>query len=272
MKLFYLLSGIFIGFFLLSDLRSSASVGDARLASSDSAAKKWRMVFRDEFKSKGEFDKKKWSFSPRGKVAWNKFLTSSSDYAHVKGGNLVLRMDNKPVAGDSVPYHSGGISTLGKFSFTYGKVEVRARFKHGQGSWPAIWMMPEASEYGQWPSSGEIDIMEHLNHDTVFYQTIHNAHVTNANGGSSASHQSPFVSNDFNVYGIIWTKDAIEFYVNNTLQYTYRKPLNASSKEWPFDKPFYLILNQSGGVGWPGPLVESDLPFQMEVDWVRVYK
>lgn len=77
---------------------------------------------------------------------------------------------------------------------------------------------------------------------------------------------------EYNLYGIVWAKDKIDFYVNDTIQYTYHRPADASSREWPFDQTFYLILNQSGAAGWPGPITDTDLPFKMDVDWVKVYQ
>lgn len=233
----------------------------------------WKLLFADEFNSKGSFDTKKWAYATRGNPAWAKYLTSSADYVSQDGSNLVLRMDNAVIPGDTVPYHSGGIHSSTKFSMLYGKVEVRAKFSKGKGSWPAIWMMPEVpTSYGDWPNSGEIDIMEHVNNEPVLHQTIHNGAVTDAKGGSTATHSAVYKETDFNVYGIVWTPSAIAFYINDVLQYTYAKPAGATSLEWPFDKPFYIILNQSGGAGWPGPITNADLPFHMEVDWVRAYQ
>ena len=234
---------------------------------------KWKLEFSDKFNAKGAFDQSKWAYSSRGNAAWTRFLTASPDYAYQKGGKLLLKMDKANLPGDSVPYHSAGIQTAGKFSFLYGKVEVRAKFTKGKGSWPAIWMMPEGhGAYGGWPSSGEIDIMEHVNNEPLVHQTIHNSAMTNAKGASTATHQAGYNADDFNTYGIIWNADAIQFYVNDVLQYTYAKPAAATTREWPFDKPFYLILNQAGGAGWPGALDEQDLPFEMQVDWVKVYQ
>ncbi|NTS43303.1 glycoside hydrolase family 16 protein [Flavisolibacter sp. BT320] len=231
----------------------------------------YKLIFQDNFNVKGGFDTSKWSFSPRGNVAWNKYLTQQQDYAFVDGSNLVLRMDNIQIAGDPMPYHSGGIQTKGKFSFRYGKVEVRAKFDRGRGAWPAIWMMPEKDTFGGWPASGEIDIMEHVNTESVVHQTVHNAAVTNAAGGSTVSKSVAYKPDDYNVYGLVWTNDRLVFYVNEVLTHMYHKPTNASAKEWPFDQPFYIILNQSGGAGWPGPITDTDLPFTMQVDWVNVY-
>lgn len=233
----------------------------------------WNLVFSDEFNTTGSFDTAKWTYSPRWSPAWAKYLTASSAYVNQNGTDLVLKMDNAVIAGDPVAYHSGGIQTSTKFSLLYGKVEVRAKFKQGQGSWPAIWMMPEVPvAYGNWPNSGEIDIMEHVNYENVVHQTIHNATVTDASGGSSATKTTAYNTADYNIYGIVWSPGAIQFYVNNVLQYTYTRATGATSAQWPFDKPFYLILNQSGGAGWPGAINNADLPFNMNVDWVRVYK
>ncbi|MBB2144857.1 family 16 glycosylhydrolase [Pedobacter sp. LMG 31464] len=228
------------------------------------------LIFEDNFNTTGGFDNTKWSYCSRSTPAWASYLTSSSDYASLDGSNLVLKMDNKVIAGDAVPYHSGGIETMGKFSFLYGKVEVRAKFTQGTGSWPAIWMMPVTSTYGGWPNSGEIDIMEHVNNENVIHQTVHNGAVTNASGVSSVTTASSYNTSDYNTYSIIWTETKIEFYVNDVLKSTYNKPANATSAQWPYDKPFYLILNQSGGLGWPGAINNSHLPFQMQVDWVKI--
>jgi beta-glucanase (GH16 family) len=234
--------------------------------------KTWELIFNDDFNINPGFDTTKWSYCQRGNAAWTKFLAPSSDYAFSKDGNLVLMMNSKLIAGDNLPYHCGGLNTVGKFTFLYGKVVVKAKFTKGKGSWPAIWMMPENSTYGGWPKSGEIDIMEHVNNEDVIHQTIHNAAVTDASGGSVVTKAVPYIPGEYNLYGIIWAKDKIEFYVNDTLTYTYSKPVNATSRDWPFNQPFHLIVNQSGGAGWPGSIITSDLPFNMKVDWVKVYQ
>lgn len=234
---------------------------------------KWKLIFEDNFDKGISFDTSKWSYSPRWHPAWAKFLTEGHDYVNQEKGLLKLRMDNKEIEGDPLPYHSGGIQTAQKFNFKYGKVEVRAKFNHGQGSWPAIWMMPESPhQYGNWPNSGEIDIMEHVNKEEVVHQTVHTQSETNADGASKSTFKSNYKINEFNVYGIIWDATKIEFFVNDELQYTYHKSDNATAKQWPFDAPFYIILNQSGGAGWPGKIDDKDLPFEMNVDYVKVYQ
>ncbi|GAB3026726.1 glycoside hydrolase family 16 protein [Niabella terrae] len=228
-----------------------------------------QLIFQDEFNGSGQFDTSKWSFAAPGKPAWMLYLKPDTQFARVSEGRLRLKMDKTPAG-----YQSVGIETTGKFSFQYGRLEVRARFNRGKGSWPAIWMMPEFPvAFGDWPASGEIDVMEHVNNEDQVHQTIHNAAVTDLNSGSStATSQMPYRTEDFNDYAIEWTPEAIIFFVNGISRYSYKKAAGADSRQWPFDQPFYIILNQSGGAGWPGAITDADLPFWMEVDYVRVYQ
>lgn len=227
----------------------------------------WRIIFEDDFSSGTSFDVSKWSYCPRINPDWGKYLTSSSENVNISEGNLILTMDNRIVEGDPVPYHSGGIETSGKFNFTYGKVEVSAKFTHGQGSWPAIWMMPQNGTYGEWPKSGEIDIMEHLNNDNFVYMTLHGQSLS-----AGYTYRPSFNVSQYNTYGIEWYPNTINFLINGSLVGTYIKAAGGGSAQWPFDQPFYIILNQSGGGSWSGPVKNTDLPFKMNVDYVRVYK
>jgi len=58
------------------------------------------------------------------------------------------------------PTTSAKITSQGKFSFQYGRLEVRMRLPAGDWLWPAFWLLPENPEYGEWPNSGEIDMLE----------------------------------------------------------------------------------------------------------------
>lgn len=92
--------------------------------------------------------------------------------------------------------------------------------------------MPESlNAYGGWPNSGEIDVMEHVNNESVIHQTVHNDPVINSNAVSSVTKSSSYIVNDFNTYGIIWDESKIEFYLNGELKSTYNKPTNATSAQ-----------------------------------------
>ncbi|WP_164714275.1 family 16 glycosylhydrolase [Chitinophaga rhizosphaerae] len=236
-------------------------------ARSVAANPNYQLIWADEFNATGAFDPNNWEHSPRGGSAWNTYLTSTADYAYLDGQNLVVKMDNAVIPGDNVPYHAGAVRSMNKVNFRYGKLEVRAKMKEGQGSWPAIWLMPEpAFQYASWPGCGEIDLMEHVN----FANSV--KHRTHRQNGNLPNVSSPYVKNDYNLYTLEWTPDDVKMFVNGAHRFTYSRVAGGGWQQWPFDVPFYIILNQSGGVGWPGPVTNSHLPFYMHVDYVRLYK
>lgn len=132
---------------------------------------RYELVWEDNFNGP-TFDEQYWSKIPRGGVDWNRHMSDADFLYEVKDGNLVLRgmVNDGKVPQDTARYITGGLYTKGKFNIGYGKVEICAKLGRAQGAWPAFWMLPEK---GEWPKGGEIDIMEHLSHDTIAYQTVH---------------------------------------------------------------------------------------------------
>ena len=232
----------------------------------------WKMIYEDEFAAQ-TFDTNYWSYCPRINPDWGKYLVSSPATVSTADGFLKLRLiKNTDTSVDKVPYLSGGIQTKGKFIFKYGKVEVRAKFSNGQGSWPAIWMMPENPGVS-WPACGEIDIMEHVNSETQIHQTIHSDFVnTQGIRNPSPTKTTAFDKDAFNVYGVEWHADRLDFTLNGQLTFSYPRIVTDKTGQWPFDKPFYIILNMAGGGSWTGAINDAALPFEMQVDWVRVYE
>jgi beta-glucanase (GH16 family) len=236
--------------------------------------KSWQLIWQDEFNTDGLPDSDNWAFAGRGKADWKCYCTDDPQLAFVENGLLYLKGVVNENPEDLVAYNTACISTKGKFDFLYGKVEVRAKLSTGKGSWPAIWMMPSDSEYGGWPKSGEIDIMEHLNFDSFVYQTLHTDYTYNRGLKTNPdSHATAAIkTGDFNVYGLEWYPDRLDFYVNEELSFSYPRIMDEGHSQWPFDKPFYIILNQALGGNWVGDIHDEDLPVQMVVDWVRVYQ
>lgn len=229
----------------------------------------WSMVWNDEFEQDGAPDASKWIYVEAGKSDWNRFCVTEETTVAIESGKLCLR----GVCADSI-YKTGGVRSTGKFAFQYGKIEVRAKFEHAKGAWPAIWMMPEEAIYGGWPRSGEIDIMEHLNNDSIVYQTVHSEYVDMLQNKTNPPHHgtSSFVVGDFNVYGLEWYPDRLDFYINGLKTFSYPRVENAGSAQWPFDRAFHIILNMGVGGNWVGRVIDEELPVEMQVDWVRVYK
>lgn len=232
----------------------------------------WKLIWSDEFDTEGTFDQSKWGFCKRQTSDWNRWLVNDPNLAYQTEGNLILKMVENKTTSDTAKFKTVGVQSADKFSFKYGKLSVRAKFNQGQGSWPAIWLLPQEPAEGgrKWPESGEIDLMEHVSNQTFVHQTIHNKYTITT--GYRATGTLPFLINDYNTYTMIWSPTDIHFYVNNEICYSYKKVANAGYDKWPFDNPFYIILNQSGGGAWAGAVNKTALPFQMMVDWVRVYQ
>lgn len=239
----------------------------------------WKLIFEEEFEG-SQTNPKYWaSYQPQtSSSAWNKYVNpKDTSLAEVKDGNLYLRA--KWNSDTDLP-ETGAIQTKDKFSFKYGKLEVKAKFtRMGQGSWPAIWMMPQNPVFQNWPDGGEIDVMEHLNRQTNVFQVMHQSASEGVELKPSRSVTPTVDLNDYNTYGIVKTPEKIEFYVNDQKTMTYSKG-GGNAVRWPFETDFYLILNhasadkgQSGTYYWPG-LVSSteDFPYEMAVDYVKVWE
>lgn len=258
-------------------LSCCAGFGSCGLLTKDGAipeTNQWRLVWQEEFSKDGAPDSAKWTFAGRGKANWNCYCTDTAAVAIVRNGTLLLRGIKGKDGGEAPEYATGCISTKGKFSFRYGKLEVRARFSGGQGSWPAIWLMPQESVYGGWPQSGEIDVMEHLNKDRVVYQTLHSHYIDVAGQKKDPPYfvKASFNEGKFNIFGMEWYPGRIDFFVNGRKTFSYPRRKDAGTRQWPFDQEFYIILNQALGGSWAGKIDAGELPAEMQVDWVRVYK
>jgi beta-glucanase (GH16 family) len=135
-------------------------------------------------------------------------------------------------------------------------------------------MLPTNNEYGIWPKSGEIDIMEHVgyNPDTVF-GTVHTSaynHITGTQVGGKV--YIPDVDEEFHIYSIEWSADKIDFFIDNKKYFTFNNE-NKTFAEYPFDQTFHLIMNLAVGGNWGGRMGVDDslFPQKMQVDYVRVY-
>lgn len=272
----------------------------------------WTLVWSDEFDGPG-IDRAKWGFDVDcwgGGNEEHQCYTKSAKNAAIEDGKLVIAAHNERVTGPALPAHlrrgsatpeaettrqfsSARLTTRGKASWRYGKIEVRARLPQGQGTWPAIWMLPEKDRYGAWAASGEIDILEAVNlgvpcakcpggRENTILGTLHfgGKWPNNKHRGEEV----PFpevLDGGFHTYAVEWYPDRI------TWQFDGRTYAERKASEWsttgssapgaPFDQPFHLILNLAIG----GKLAESrgvggvrldGYPKFMVVDWVRVWQ
>ena len=203
------------------------------------------------------------------------------------------RQAGKAVETKALPYSSAKLVTKGKAQWTYGRFEIRARLPTGQGTWPAIWMLPEENHYGPWAASGEIDILEAVNLgapcsecpgglENRLLGTLHFGRPWPGNAHKGDEKPLPQILNGaFHIFALdwsprrmVWTVDGLAFAERRTGDWNTSASIAAGA---PFDRPFYLILNLAVG----GGLAESrDLktvdpaafPARFEIDWVRVWQ
>lgn len=239
----------------------------------------WKLVWADEFNQKGNsFDTSKWKFEAKGEAPWNKYMVQSSEQAYVQNGKLILRAERK-----NGKYITGGISTQGKMSFKYGKLEIYAKFNSFQGGWPAIWLMPVKRQYpnpaGKNEYPGEIDIMEQVSLEKVVWHTVHSHYTLDLklDKNPARAGSGTFKENEFNLYTLEWTPTELTFFINGEKTFCYpnlQLDNETEMKQWPFDVPYYLIVNYAvGGEGtWPGKINDTGLPGIMEIEYARYFQ
>ncbi len=231
----------------------------------------WILAWEDEFNGT-EINWSVWSKTPRGTPDWNNTMSNAEELYQLRDGKLVLRaIANTSYPEDDSPYLTGGIWGLNKKTFALGRIDVRARFDSGQGFWPAIWMM---GENAPWPTGGEIDIMEHLNFDDFVYQTVHSDYTNNVSKTNPASHGVPRINkSEFNIYSVEVHENEVVFLINDEVTFRYPKLSPVVENQFPFtERNYFLILSAQLGGSWVGNVNQTQLPLEMEVDWVRFYE
>jgi beta-glucanase (GH16 family) len=275
----------------------------------------WGLVWSDEFDGT-ELDLKKWK--PE-KSCWGggngerQCYTSRAENIRVSDGLLHLMARAERYTGPdrppeiatmpnpkvTQPFTSGKIRTRGISSWQYGKIEFRAKPPKGQGTWPAIWMMPSDDRYGAWPLSGEIDILEGVNLGATCNECKgnvgENRMISALHFGDKAPKNQMQVthvalpnmalpSDDFHVWTLEWGRGLMRFYLDGQQywevkadQWRTASPKAKSNAVAPFDKPFYIMANLAIG----GRLSEENndkgivngvVPTELSIDWIRIYQ
>ena len=171
-----------------------------------------------------------------------------------------------------IPY-SGRVYAKVNEGWTYGYIEARIQLPVGKGTWPAFWMMPV--HFRSWPADGEIDIMEEVGANANYVSSsLHaNAHAHSNNTQVTHEMKCATAESDFHVYAIKWTHENITTYVDGEVQLTYDNR-GLGRDDWPYDDPFYVILNLAWGGDWGGykGVDDSALPVTMKIDYIRVFQ
>ena len=243
------------------------------------------VLWSDEFNG-SRLDGSKWQYdTSRNKEGWyNKelqyYAANRLENLRVGGGLLTIELRKDLSEIRKFPdwgkqkYSSAKIMTKGKAAFQYGFFEARAKLPCTRGSWPAFWMMPTANV--EWPQGGEIDILEHIGAQPgVVHANLHTGKYNHTKqNGRGAQKPLPTSCSDFHRYQLSWTEDEILIGVDDRAYMRVRNSEPGDRGAWPFDKPFYLILNLAMGGDWAGAkgIDDASLPQKFEVDYVRVWE
>lgn len=243
------------------------------------AARGWKLVWNDEFSYTGLPDSTKWIYDTKGNSAgWGNneaqfYTIGKKENARVENGKLYIKAIREDVGNKK--FSSARLNS--KVAWQFNRIEVRAKLPAGVGTWPAIWMMPGGWSFsdGNWPDIGEIDILEHVGHNPdIIHASAHSRDYQWQKGTQkTAVIKVPGSTENFHNYSLEWSSDVMRIYVDDSCYFTYKNERLGETK-WPYDKPFYLILNLAVGGAWGGEkgIDEAAFPQTMEFEYVRVYE
>ena len=257
--------------------------GDVRVSAKFEAdgTEEYKLRFADEFDGKdySQPDAGVWHNCTRESPTWKRFTAQTAEgqqkTAFIRDGKLVTRCIKNTIAEEGdVDMISGAIESSGKMYFTYGRVEGRLRTTPHVGNFPAFWLMPQDNSAG-WPNAGEIDIWEQIDTENKTYHTVHthctyDLHLALPNSGSTYTNAA-----DYHVITLDWTPELLTWYVDGTKAFSYAKTKQSyllEKGQWPYDKPFYLILNQSVGNGSWAKNCDVNFEYETLFDYVRLYQ
>ena len=235
-----------------------------------------KLIWADEFDGT-TLDASKWSIDIGNGCpelcGWGnneqQYYSDAVGNVSVANGVLTITAKNDSLGGMS--YSSGKILTKNTAAFRYGRIEARCKLPQTQGLWPAFWLLPTDKNYGEWPRSGEIDIMELLgNAPEKVLGTVHTGLPWTFQSADYVLPSPQTFSDTFHIFSLEWNEDTMRWYIDNQL---YHETNSDSLMPWlPFNEDFYIILNVAVGGNLPGFTDSTTvLPQTMEVDWVRVY-
>ncbi|MDX1665274.1 MAG: family 16 glycosylhydrolase [Candidatus Promineifilaceae bacterium] len=234
----------------------------------------WELLWHDEF-DEPDIDEAFWTREVGGHGWGNgeaQYYTDRADNASIEDGYLVIRALEENMLGKR--FTSARLMTRDKVEVAYGRIEARIQLPHGQGLWPAFWMLGANLDRKGWPHNGEIDIVENRGSEPyTVHGTVHGPGYSGGDGigGSYRLIGGERYADDFHVFAIEWAEEEIRWYVDD--EEYFRLTPEMVPGEWVYDHPFFIILNVAVGGRWPGyPDETTTFPQTMKVDYVRVYK
>jgi beta-glucanase (GH16 family) len=237
----------------------------------------YHLAWSDEFNGNA-LNTQDWNYEQGNNNGWGNHelenYTNRTQNVFVSAGHLVIEARQESFGGNS--YTSGRLTTQGKQSFTYGRIDIRAKLPVAKGMWPALWMLGSDISSVPWPGCGETDIMELVG--SAPSQVTGSLHWQQA-GGSEGTYNNNYdlasgqdFSQQFHVFSLIWQNNSAQLLVDDHV-YVSGGLSNVTSGNYPFNSPFFFIFNVAVGGDWPGsPDNTTNFPQRMFVDYVRVFE
>ena len=260
-----------------ADARKHVSVTQAAAQKAAyNAPEGYSLVWHDEFDSGSELNAQDWTHEVKGSGWVNHELQNYVNH-RTPEGQLVTEVRNGHLRitalKENGKVYSGRVYAKVKEGWKYGYIEASIKLPKGKGTWPAFWMMPV--NFRSWPDDGEIDIMEEVGANPNYVSSSLHAIAHVHSNKTQVTHDMYLAGaeDDFHTYAIEWTAKNITTYVDGELQLSYDNR-GLGRDDWPYDDPFYIILNLAWGGDWGGyrGIDEDALPATMEVDYVRVFQ
>ncbi|MEU3463937.1 glycoside hydrolase family 16 protein [Streptomyces sp. NPDC006733] len=285
----------------------SVSGGSAAAAPAPPAG--WTTVFSDDFSgaSGTGLNRADWLYDvgtsynyPGAAGNWGtgELETATDSTANVYqdgAGHLVI----KPIKDSAGHWTSGRIETQ-RTDFAApagGQLQISASLQqpdpaHGLGYWPAFWAMGAAARpvgATNWPSIGELDIMEDVNalsqHSTTFHCGAWAGECHDPDGISSGLQACAGCQTGFHTYSVIVDRrntaaEQLRFYLDGTLTYQVNQN-QVSTPTWQaaVDHGFFAIFDVAIGGSYPDKVCGCTSPSAditsgagMSVDWFGVYR
>ena len=241
----------------------------------------YKLVWNDEFNEGSELNSTDWRHEVQ-KAGWVNNELQNYANGSADGKRVTEIADNRLYIncfkGSNGKIYSGRVYAHETQGWLYGIFEARIKLPKGKGTWPAFWMMPCNNDFvaNPWPKCGEIDIMEEVGVNPNYTSSsLHTEKFNHVMGTQITKERLTAGAEDgFHVYRLEWTPDYIKTYVDGKELLNFNNDGKNDVGSWPFNKPFYVILNLAWGGDWGGmkDVDESALPVQMEVDYVRVFQ
>jgi beta-glucanase (GH16 family) len=233
----------------------------------------WRLDWHDEFDGVA-IDRAQWTFDLGGGGWGNgelEYYTDRPENARVENGLLVIEARKESY--EISDYTSARMKTEGRRTFQNGRMEGRVKVPDGSGLWPAFWLLGENISRAGWPDCGEIDIMEYVGRDpNLILGTLHGPGYSGAFGLSKSNRQAFNIADDFHIYAVEWEPERVDWFFDGVKYFTVNRS-DVGKRDWPFQQPFFVILNLAVGGSFGGVVGnQTNFPKDYLVDYVRYYR